>query len=65
MYVCMGMVPGGGCIVSVSPPLRPPPAGLLSPWNPIIMQGTSAAPPPPWAGNGGLVFDGSFIYVPT
>ena len=23
-----------------------PPAGVLSPWNPIIMQGTSAAPPP-------------------
>lgn len=62
MYVCMGMVPRDWYIVFVSPSFRPPPVGLLFPWNPIIMQGTSAGPPPLWAGIEGLVL-WNYLYI--
>ena len=60
----MGMVPGMG-VLSLFPLPPAPPVGVLSPWNPTIMQGTSVALPPLWAGDGGLVFVESFMYVPT
>jgi len=64
MYV-WGWFLGMGVLSLFPLPPAPPPVGVISPWNPTIMQGTSAAPPPLWAGDGGLVFVESFMHVPT